>query len=122
MTQPQALSVPRPCATPNTVAKAVRGYSMGAIRDGWIVYYEQEFKPPHDGLIDKLCVVMTSDGRDLIRFIKKGRKPGCYDLLSVTGEPILDAELKWAAEVTWIKPHTLTDNQILGLEQVEASK
>lgn len=122
MSDQEALRVPKPYATSNTVAKAVRGYSMGAIRDGWIVYYEQEFKAPHDGLIDKLCVVMTADDRDLIRFIKKGRKPGRYDLLSITGEPILDAELKWAAEITWIKPHILTDEQISALEHVGDSK
>lgn len=111
MSEKQELVVPMPSSTPNTVAKVVRGYSMGAIRDGWLVFYEQEFLPPHAGLVDKLCVVMTSDDRDLVRFIKKGRKPGRYDLLTVTGEPILDAELKWAAEVTWIKPHILSEDQ-----------
>lgn len=115
MTDQNILSVPKPFSTPNTVAKVIRGYGMGALRDGWLVFYEQEFLPPHDGLIDKLCVVLTSDDRDLTRFVKKGRKAGRYDLLSVTGEPILDAELKWAAEVTWIKPHVLTEEQIEAL-------
>ncbi|MBD7992867.1 hypothetical protein H9643_18995 [Ochrobactrum sp. Sa2BUA5] len=115
MTDQNILRVPHPSATPNTVAKVLRGYSMGAIRDGWLVFYEQNFAQPHDGLIDKLCVVMTSDDRDLIRFVKKGRKPGRYDLLTVTGEPILDAELKWAAEVTWIKPHIPTVEEAAAL-------
>lgn len=115
MNNQEIFRIPQPYSTPSTVAKVVRGYSMGAIRDGWLVFYEQDFAPPHDGLIDKLCVVMTSDDRDLIRFVKKGRKPGRYDLLTVTGEPILDAELKWAAEVTLIKPHVPTDEQAAAL-------
>ncbi|MDT6942603.1 hypothetical protein RI570_21370, partial [Brucella pseudogrignonensis] len=56
-----------------------------------------------------------SDDRDLVRFVKKGRKPGRYDLLTVTGEPIIDAELKWAAEVTLIKPHVPTDKEAAAL-------
>lgn len=115
MSDQEVLKVPKPYSTPNTVAKVVRGYSMGAICDGWLVFYEQDFAPPHEGLQDKLCVVMTSDDRDLIRFVKKGRKPGRYDLLTVTGEPILDAELKWAAEVAWIKPHVPTDEEAAAL-------
>lgn len=111
MSEKRGLVVPSPFSTPKTVAKVVRGYTMGAIRDGWLVFYEEEFLPPHAGLVDKLCVVLTSDGRDLVRFIKKGRKPGRYDLLSVTGEPILDAKLEWAAEVTWIKPYIPSDEE-----------
>ncbi|MCM0752006.1 hypothetical protein DEA98_14135 [Brucella pseudogrignonensis] len=115
MTDQAIIRVPQPDFTPNTVAKVVRGYSMGAIRDGWLVFYEQEFAPPHAGLRDKLCVVMTSDDRDLVRFVKKGRLPGRYDLLTVTGEPILDAELKWAAEVTLIKPYIPSDEEAAAL-------
>lgn len=39
MTDQAIIRIPQPDFTPNTVAKVVRGYSMGAIRDGWLVHF-----------------------------------------------------------------------------------
>lgn len=109
------LKVPAPFSSPVTAGYVVRGYNMGAIKDGWIVFIEQTERPAHDGLIDELCVVKTTEGKLYVRFIKKGRLPDRWDLLSVTGPAVHDAELEWAAPVTWVKPHTLSKTEIQAL-------
>lgn len=99
-------------------AYVLRGYNMGGIRDGWIIIIEKALKrAPHDGLIDELCMVEAQDGRNLTRILKKGRKPGTWDLLTVTGPAELDVALKWAAPVAWVKPHTLTKIETAALEK-----
>lgn len=99
------LRVQLPALDEHAAAYAVRGYQMGAIRDGWLVICDDRELPPHEGLIDQLCVVRTADHRVLVRFLKKGRKPNTYDLLSVTGAPEIDAVLTWASPVQWIRPY-----------------
>jgi len=113
---PPELFVPAPSATYRTFAYAIRGYNMGAIRDGWIVYAEPPARPPHDGLVDELCLAKEIAGKVYLRFLKRGRTPGRWDLLSVTGPAMLDVELEWATLVDWIKPHTLSKQQIASLE------
>jgi hypothetical protein len=94
------------------VAMIVRGYNMGSIRNGWVVYFKDRKSPPHAGLVDELCVVKPKGGDALLRFLKSGRKPGAWDLVSVTGDPILDADLEWAEQVDWIRPHRMGDSDI----------
>lgn len=101
-----------PQVTPDTVAMIVRGYCMGAIRDGWYVLIEDNQSPPHDGIIDQLCIVQLRDGRSMLRFVKKGRKPNRWDLVPVSGDPILDAEVDWAEVVQWIRPHKPTESEL----------
>lgn len=113
---PRRMMTPGPHVTDEMVAMSVRGYTMGAIRDGWIVFFNNHRTVPHDGHIDELCVVETDTGRVLLRFLKKGRKTGTWDLVSVTGEPMLDVDLKWAERIEWIRPHKITpeEMQLLG--------
>ncbi|UDF29409.1 UNVERIFIED_ORG: hypothetical protein LHK14_18125 [Roseateles sp. XES5] len=100
------------------VGRIVRGYSMGAIRDGWIVVYDDQQRPMRPELIDELCVVQLADGRCLIRFVREGRRSGCCDLLTESGPAILDAEVIWAEAVTAIIPYRPTAEDLLlpGLE------
>jgi hypothetical protein len=91
---------------------------MGPIRDGWRVYYRDQESPPADNLLDEFCVVRTSDGRTLIRYLHKGRKPGTYDLLTVTGPAMHDVELVWAEKVRLIEPHRPSAEEIQALEEM----
>ena len=109
-------TVPTPKSTPNTIGMVIRGYNMGALKDGWFVFGEAPTEPPHDGLIDELCIVKSADdGRIYVRFLKRGRLPGRWDLLSVTGPAMLDVALEWATLVDWIKPHSLTERELAAL-------
>jgi hypothetical protein len=92
---------------------------MGAIEDGWLLYYENLETPPSDVIVGKLCVVRTADHRTLIRKVSKGWKAGAWDLATITGEQLRDVVVLWAEPVTFIKPHTLTDAEklILSVDQ-----
>ena len=105
MAEPTIAKLPFPSQTQHTVARMLRGHRMGALKDGWLLLYEDLKRSPHDGLVDELCIVMTADQRCLVRILRPGRKSGCWDLLTVTGEQELDVVLEWAEPVTLILPH-----------------
>lgn len=98
-------SAPQFVVSNQTGARMVRGHRMGLLKDGWLVFYEDNRTPPSKVSPDELCVLEAADGRIMIRVVRPGRRPGRYDLLTATGEPELDVELVWAEVVTWIKPY-----------------
>lgn len=91
---------------PDTVAVIVEGDSMaGVLDDGWMVYYDGGGRPPTPDMFGKLCVVGLEAGRVLIRRLQRGRVAGSYDLYSVSGQPLMDQRVSWAARVIWIRPY-----------------
>lgn len=86
---------------------------MGALKDGWLLLYEGLDRPPAENAIDELCIVQTADHRCLARILKRGRRPNCWDLLTVTGEQELDVAVAWAEPVTLILPFKPTDEMAL---------
>ena len=91
-------------ATADTVAAEVRGDSLGSIFAGWRVYFDDRREPVTDDLIGRLCIVGLTDGRILVKVVSRGREAGRFELHGQFGEPILDAELAWAARVTAVMP------------------
>lgn len=91
-------------ATPETVAVEVRGESLGALFDQWLVYYDEVRSPITQDLIGRLCVVGLPDDRVLIKQVKRSKVQGLYHLLSNTEGPILDVEITWAAKVKSMVP------------------
>lgn len=118
LSRPPAFTTKTPANTGNTIGMVIRGYNMGALRDGWFVFGERPTRPPHDGLVDELCMVKSAEDEKIyVRFLKRGRKPERWDLLSVTGPAMLDVELEWATLIDWIKPHSLTKQERAILEE-----
>lgn len=91
-------------ATAETVAVEVRGESLGALFDQWLVYYDEVRSPITPDLVGRLCVVGLPDDRVLIKQVKRSKSPGLYHLLSNTEGPILDVEIMWAAKVKSMVP------------------
>ena len=91
-------------ATPNTVAVEIRGDSLGALFDRWLVLYDDVRSPVTPDLMGKLCVVGLSDDRILIKKLHRGKVPGTFDLISEREEPIRDAVVEWAAKVKTMVP------------------
>lgn len=91
-------------ATSSTVAVEVRGESLGALFDQWLVYYDDVHDPPGRELINKLCVVGCADGRILIKKLTRGQLPGHFTLLSNVEPPIYDVLVEWAARVKTMRP------------------
>lgn len=95
---------PPPGASAQTVAVEVRGTSLGAAFNSWLVFYRDIRSPVTPDLIGKLCVVGLSDDRILVKIVKHERD-GSFTLLSNTSEPpILNAGIEWAAKVTDMRP------------------
>ena len=91
-------------ASANTVAVQVRGHSLGALFDNWLVFYDDIRNPPDDSLVGRMCVVGVSDGRVLIKALKRSPNTGLWNLLSNTESPIYDVGLDWAAPVREMRP------------------
>jgi hypothetical protein len=91
-------------ASEQTVAVEIRGDSLGALFDRWLVFYDDVHRPVTPDQLGKLCVVGLSDGRILIKQIKRARGGRHYHLLSNTEPPILDVDIEWAAKVINMVP------------------
>jgi transcriptional regulator with XRE-family HTH domain len=91
-------------AKPSTVAVQIRGHSLGALFDNWLVFYDDIRNPPDESLVGRMCVCGLADGRVLIKALKRSPNTGLWNLLSNTEPPIYDAGLDWAAPVREMRP------------------
>ena len=91
-------------ATPYTVAAEIRGQSLGPLFDGWRVFFDDRREAVTDDLIGRLCVVGLADGRVLVKRILRGSSAGLFALHGQFGDPVLDADVAWAAKVSSIAP------------------
>lgn len=91
-------------ATKDTVAVEVRGESLGAMFEHWLVYYDEVRSPVTHDMHGRLCVVGLPDDRVLIKQIRPSKTPGFYHLLSNTEPTITDVEVLWAAKVKSMEP------------------
>jgi len=91
-------------ASPTTVAVQIRGHSLGALFDNWLVFYDDVREQPIDSMIGRMCVCGLADGRILVKALKRGVGAGLWTLLSNTEPPIYDVALDWAALVREMRP------------------
>ena len=91
-----------------TYAVEIRGDSLGPSFDGWLAYYDDYRDAVTPDLVGKLCIVGLTDGRVVIKTLRRGERPGRYDLFGNNdSRPIYDAEVKWAAPVITIAPRRM---------------
>lgn len=92
-------------ASDKTVAVEIRGESLGPFFDGWLVFFDDIRSPVTDDIVGKLCVVEIADGRVLVkRLIRSQSAPTLFHLYGQFGDPILDVEVRWAAQVKSVMP------------------
>ena len=89
-------------STEDTVAVEIRGESLGAFFNRWLVLYDVVRRPVTPVLIGELCVVGLEDGRVLIKQVQRSRTEGLFNLISSVDKPILDVAVEWAAKVNSI--------------------
>lgn len=89
---------------PNGGVVILEGHTMGAIKDGWLIYFNHDETPPSEELIGELVVCAVANGQRYVRFLQKGSAEHLWTLQSVTGEPVVDVKLLWAERVQWIRP------------------
>ncbi len=90
-------------STDDTVAVEIRGESLGALFNEWLVFYDDVQSPVRPALHGKLCVVGLPDGRVLVKQIKPAGD-GRFHLISNTEDPLLDQHVDWAAKVKTMTP------------------
>ncbi len=86
-------------ANEDTVAVEIRGNSLGAIFNRWLVFYDDVRRPVTPDLIGELCVVGLQDGRVLIKLLQRSKTEGLFNLAAETENPIRDVAIEWAAKV-----------------------
>lgn len=91
-------------ATESTVAVEIRGESLGAFFDRWLVFYDDVRRPMTPDLIGRLCVVGLADERVLIKKPVRSKARGLFHLLSQAEDPIMDVQIEWAAKVKSMVP------------------
>lgn len=83
-------------------AATVSGDSLGMF-EGWYAIIGPK-DAWDDSLYGKLCVIETSDGETLIKWVEKTKKKGAK-LISGNGEVHADGvEIRWAAQVVGMRP------------------
>lgn len=91
---------PPPGYDGSCVALRVRGDSLyPLLDDGWTIYYLRDIIGVDDGAANRLCVVETSDGRVLVKRLRRGTARGTWTLESLNAPPIENVRLRWAAPV-----------------------
>lgn len=88
----------------NTVAVEIEGTSLGPLFDKWLVYYDRVERPLTRASLGKLCVVGLRDGAIMVKLVRPSKSKGLFHLYSNTEDPILDAEIEWAARVKSMVP------------------
>lgn len=92
---------------PGMVGVIVRGDSMYPIfEDGDLVAYRGEELSPEQA-IGETCVVQLTDGRMLIKKVRRGSRPGLFTLTSANAPDIEDVALEWAREFVARYSHKL---------------
>jgi hypothetical protein len=90
-----------PGAPANTHTLIVRGNSMyPRYFEGEHLSYVPEPGDPEQ-LIGRECVVKLRDGRVLVKIIRRGSRPRCFNLESWNAPPLEDQQIEWAAPVRW---------------------
>lgn len=81
----------------------VAGHSMGLYApDGSLILYDDRREPPHEDMIGEVCVVGLPDDRVLVKRLRRGSRPGLFDLESIVGETMRDQPIEWAAVVLMV--------------------
>jgi Peptidase S24-like len=86
-------------ASEDTVAVEIRGNSLGAIFNRWLIFYDDVRTPVTPDLIGELCVVGLADGRVLIKQLQRGRGEETFNLISDNDAPVRDVTIAWATKV-----------------------
>lgn len=90
----------------DTIGLEVRGDSMAPVyRSGDFLICYRQFGPHSDNCVGLDCVVRTADNRHFVKILKRGSRPGRFNLKSYNPvvDDIEDVALAWVAPVAWIR-------------------
>lgn len=98
-------AIPTPVSLPED-AVALRLQTVASeldMFDGWTVFTT----PPKSGVpadcIGRLCIVQLKNGDCMLRFLRRGYKPGTYNLVHIGAPTLSSVSVAWATPILWIK-------------------
>lgn len=86
-----------------TTAVEVRGESMLPLYESGALLYYSKMLPPEE-MRGRQAIVHVSDGRTLVKILRRGAEPGLWTLGSLNAPDIEDVVVDWAAPIDWVKP------------------
>lgn len=95
--------VPLPPGMISGLAAIVRGNSMEPVyRDRDMLFCDPQERAVSD-LVGSDCLVQVSDGRRLVKALRRGKKRGYFRLYSyASNSESEDTRIEWAAPVRWV--------------------
>ena len=96
------VNCPREFPVHETEALIVEGDSMLPIEPRSVVFVSKSKALTATDMVGKLCVVELSDGRRLLKQVRRGYQPQRYNLISTNAAPIEDVKITKAARVQGI--------------------
>ncbi len=91
------------CATSNTVSLLVVAGGLGGFFRNWLVFYNDDQRPPDGSILEQLCVVRIPTGETLARWVYLSEDGG-YHLVSAGELPLVVPGLTWACPVIAMRP------------------
>jgi phage repressor protein C with HTH and peptisase S24 domain len=68
-----------------------------------VLYYGEPESPSAEHL-GRRVVVRLTDGRTLIKVLRRGSQRGLYNLESFNAPTLEDKAVEWVARISWVKP------------------
>jgi phage repressor protein C with HTH and peptisase S24 domain len=93
-----------PSARHEVAAAIVRGDSMYPVYQERDVLYYGEPEAPSVEHLGRRVVVRLTDGRTLIKVLRRGSQHGLYNLESFNAPTLEDKAVEWVARISWVKP------------------
>lgn len=90
-------------APPNIPADALAIQARtGGLEDGWMYFHSATHQRPDECLGAFALVAVRGNGL-LLAHVRKGYRPGTYNLVDQQNRQTISAELAWASVVLWIQ-------------------
>lgn len=74
-----------------------------SLLDGWTYFVSPPMEPSAD-IVGRYCFAGVRGGVTLLRFVRRGYKPGTFNLVGLVSAGVESAELDWVAPVLMIRP------------------
>lgn len=90
-------------APPNIPVDALAIQSRtGGLEDGWLYFHGATHQRPDECVGDFALVAVRGNGL-VLAHVRKGYRPGTYNLIDHAGKQTHSAELAWASPVLWVQ-------------------
>ena len=77
--------------------------SRSEVLDGWQLFIAPR-RQTNNEILNRLCLLWPTSGNTLIAYVKRGYRPGAYNVQPLIGDRIENIEVDTFAPILWIRP------------------